>query len=69
MSNQIVIDQPFYILSRKEYASGEKTIEALISDNKTVHANLTLTFKDNPIVADSFKLGKEYQIIFIEKED
>jgi len=62
----VYLDKPLFVLSKKEYASGETTIEFIITDNKETSVQMFMTVKDK-MFADTFKLGKYYDISFEER--
>ena len=65
---ELILERPFYVLSKKYYAGGEITIEFVILENKATNANLTITFKNNEEMAELFRLGKEYKLSFTQIE-
>jgi len=63
---QLELKEPVFILSKKDYATGEVTFEGVIVDNSKLNLQLILTFKD-PQDADKYflKLSQKYKIYFI----
>lgn len=67
----IPINEPIWIASRKDYATGEVAFEGFIVDNKTVDMKIFLTFKhlvDAEKMKELIKLGKNYNITLSEVE-
>lgn len=60
---EITLPKPLYVLSRKEYASGEVVFEFIIKDNTNISAVLSLTLRGEGAI-NWFKIGKEYDIGF-----
>jgi hypothetical protein len=58
---QLQLKEPVFIISRKDYATGERTLEGLILDNKIIQAQLIVTFKNGEDEHKDFlKLSGKY---------
>jgi len=69
--DQLQLKEPVYIMSRKDYATGERTFEGLILDNQAQNLQLILTFKNKEDIGKDFlKLSKSYFVTLtpVEKE-
>ena len=60
------IDVPFFLLSKKAYASGQTTLEFIVKENKKISAQVFLTLDTDQ--SDEFILGKEYYVSFARKD-
>lgn len=64
------IKEPVYIMSKKDYATGERTFEGICLNNQNVNVQLIITFKnkEDKIQKDFFILGGQYNMSFENKE-
>ena len=61
---ELRINQLLFIMSKKDYATGERTFESLVINNEQMSVQLILTFKDkNDPTKDLLKLSESYDLI------
>jgi len=65
------IKEPIFVISKKDYATGERTFEAICVDNSKINLQRIVTFRDSEDLAskDFLKLGKDYKLLIKDKED
>lgn len=65
---ELIIKEPLYIMSKKDYATGERTLEGITLENREVNLQMILTFK-NKDAADPdknfLKLSGSYKVVLI----
>jgi len=66
---ELILKEPIYIMSRKDYATGERTFEGIAVNNLDLNVQLIITFKSKnkeDLSKDFLKLSQSYNVILKE---